>query len=149
MSPLNIDRYDFEFPDEAGYPDGTGTLSQDQIVLIDDVLEKRDEPAFDFGLVNNEDDGIYEAFVGDRSIGGISYTLKDNRVAIHATAVYPEFRHQGIATELIRRVLDDLRTHGRTLTIMCPIVVTFIENNPAYANLVDPAHPGVMRAARK
>ena len=149
MSTLNTDRYDFEFPDEAGYPDGTGTLSQDQIVLIDDVLEKRDEPAFDFGLVNNEDDGIYEAFVGDRSIGGISYTLKGTRVALHATAVYPEFRHQGIATELIRRVLDDLRTHGRTLTIMCPIVVTFIENNPAYANLVDPAHPGVMRAARK
>jgi predicted GNAT family acetyltransferase len=148
MSTLNTDRYDFEFPDEAGYPDGTGTLSQDQIVLIDDVLEKRDEPAFDFGLVNNEDDGIYEAFVGDRSIGGISYTLKDNRVALHATAVYPEFRHQGIATELIRRVLDDLRTHGRTLTIMCPIVVTFIENNPAYANLVDPGHPGVMRAAK-
>ena len=149
MSTLNTGRYDFEFPDEAGYPDGTGTLSQDQIVLIDDVLEKRGEPAFDFGLVNNEDDGIYEAFVGDRSIGGISYTLKDSRVALHATAVYPEFRHQGIATELIRRVLDDLRTHGRTLTIMCPIVVTFIENNPAYADLVDPAHPGVMRAARK
>ena len=149
MSQLGDDRCDFEFPDEASYPDGKGTLSQDQISLIDDVLEKRDGPAFGFGLVNNEADGIYEAFVGDRSIGGISYTLKDGRMALHATAVYPEFRHQGIATEMIRRVLDDVRTHGRTLTNMCPIVATFIEDNPAYANLVDPAHPGVIKAARK
>jgi predicted GNAT family acetyltransferase len=149
MSMPGADRYDFEFPDEAGYPDGEGTLSQDQVVLIDDVLEKREGPAFDFGVVNNEEDGIYEAFVGDRSIGGISYTRKENRMALHATAVYPEFRHMGIATELIRRVLDDVRSHGRTLTIMCPIVVTFIENNPAYADLVDAEHPGVMRATRK
>jgi predicted GNAT family acetyltransferase len=149
MSTLHPDRYDFEFPDEAGYPDGTGTLSQDQVVLIDDVLEKREEPAFEFGVVNNEEDGIYEAFVGDRSIGGISYTLTGARMALHATAVYPEFRHQGIATELIRRVLDDVRAHGRTLTIMCPIVVTFIEDHPKYTDLVDVLHPGVMKTARR
>jgi predicted GNAT family acetyltransferase len=148
MSMLDADRYNFEFPDEAGYPDGKGTLSQDQVVLIDDVLEKREGPAFDFGIVNNEEDEIYEAFVGDRSIGGISYTLKENRMALHATAVYPEFRHMGIATDLIRRVLDDVRAHGRTLTIMCPIIVTFIQNNPEYADLVDAAHPGVMKVRK-
>jgi predicted GNAT family acetyltransferase len=149
MSMLHPDRYEFEFPDEAGYPDGPGTLSQDQVVLIDDVLEKRDEPAFEFGVINNEEDGIYEAFVGDRSIGGISYTLQGNRMALHATAVYPEFRHQGIATELIRRVLDDVRVQSRTLTIMCPIVVTFIQDQPEYANLVDALHPGVMKSAHR
>jgi predicted GNAT family acetyltransferase len=149
MTTHDADRYDFEFPDEAGYPDGKGTLSQDQVVLIDDVLETTGGPAFDFALVNDEEDGIYEAFVGDRAIGGISYTLKGNRMALHATAVYPEFRHQGIATELIRRVLDDVRKQGRTLTIMCPIVVTFIQNNPAYADLVDSAHPGVIKVASR
>jgi predicted GNAT family acetyltransferase len=148
MNTNDPSRYNFEFPDEAGYPDGKGTLSQDQTVLVDDVLENRDEPAFEFGLVNNEEDGIYEAFVGDRSIGGVSYTLKGDRMALHATAVYPEFRHQGIATELIRRVLDDVRAHHWTLTIMCPIVVTFIQSHPTYTDLVDPSHPGVMKAAR-
>ena len=41
--------YAFEYPDEAGYPDGIGTLSQDQAVLIDEVI---DAPAFDFSVGN-------------------------------------------------------------------------------------------------
>ncbi len=148
MSMLGAGRYEFEYPDEAGYPDGVGTLTQDQKVLIDEVIDQ-EKPAFDFGVVNNEEDGIYEAFVGDRSIGGVSYTLTTNRIVLRSAAVYPEFRHQGVATELIRRVLDDLRNHGRTVTNMCPIVRTFIEKHPEYAELVDPKHPGVMRAAHK
>jgi hypothetical protein len=28
---------------------------------------------------------------------------------------------------------------------MCPIVRTFIENNPEYADLIDPEHPGVTK----
>jgi predicted GNAT family acetyltransferase len=149
MSTLNPGRYEFEYPDEAGYPDGTGTLSQDQVILIDDVMDGPAKPAFDFGVVDNEKDGIYEAFVGDRSLGGISYTLTANRIVLMAAAVYPEFRHQGIATELIRRVLDDIRDRGRTATILCPIVRTFIEKNPEYADLVDAKHPGVMKVARR
>lgn len=39
-------RYAFEYPDEAGYPDGKGTLSQDQIVLIDELLDDPHTPAF-------------------------------------------------------------------------------------------------------
>lgn len=45
-----------------------------------------------------------------------------------ATAVFPEFRKQGIATELIRRVLDEARSQGKTVITMCPIVRTFIEH---------------------
>jgi predicted GNAT family acetyltransferase len=59
--------------------------------------------------------------------------------------VVPEFRKQGIATELIRRVLDDVRVQRKTVTVMCPIVRTFIENNPEYADLIDPDHPGVAK----
>jgi uncharacterized protein len=66
-----------------------------------------------------------------------------------ATSVFPEFRKQGIATELIRRVLDDVRTQGKTVTIMCPIVRTFIEHNPGYADLIDPKHPGVTKGSHR
>jgi predicted GNAT family acetyltransferase len=62
-----------------------------------------------------------------------------------ATSVFPEFRGQGIARELIRRVLDDVRAQGKTVTIMCPIVRTFVENNPEYADLIDPDHAGVTK----
>jgi predicted GNAT family acetyltransferase len=143
--PTEPTRYAFEYPDEAGYPDGKGTLSQDQIALIDELLEDPHAPAFDFYVVNDEKTGIYEAIVGDTEIAGLPYNVADDRLLLLATSVFPEFRKQGIATELIRRVLDDVRAQGKTVTIMCPIVRTFIERNPEYADLIDPEHPGVTK----
>jgi predicted GNAT family acetyltransferase len=142
--PTDPSRYEFEKPDPAGYSDGKSTLSQDQAVLIGEVIDHSHAPAFDFKVVN--DDGIYEAIVGDRQIAGLPYNVAgDDRLVLLATSVCPEFRKQGIATELIRRVLDDVRVQRKTVTVMCPIVRTFIENNPEYADLIDPDHPGVAK----
>ncbi|MFF4880341.1 GNAT family N-acetyltransferase [Micromonospora sp. NPDC000668] len=142
--PTEPTRYAVEYPDEAGYPDEKGTLSQDQAVLIDEVIDDPHAPAFDFQVVNDEKLGIYDAIVGDREVAGLTYNVAgDDRLVLLATSVFPEFRKQGIATELIRRVLDDVRVQGKTVTIRCPIVRTFIEHNPEYADLIDPEHPGV------
>lgn len=147
--PTEPTRYAFEYPDEAGYPDGKGTLGQDQAVLIDEVIDDPHAAAFDFAVVNDEKTGIYEAIVGDREIAGLPYNVAgDDRLVLLATSVFPEFRKQGVATELIRRVLDDVRAQGKTVTVMCPIVRTFIEHNPEYADLIDPKHPGVTKGHR-
>lgn len=137
----------FEYPDEAGYPDGTGTLSQDQVVLIDEVDDPH-APAFAFTVVNDQEARVYEAIVGDREIGGLTYDVVKgaDRLVLRATSIFPEFRGQGIATELIRQVLDDVRAQGKSVTIMCPIVSSFVDRNSEYADLVDAAHPGVIRA---
>ena len=142
------DRYSFEFPDQAGYPDGTGTLTQDQVVLIDHVVDDPQTPAFDFYVVNLPDQadpmsGSYSAIVGAVEIGSVTYRLAGDRIVIVETFVYPEHRRQGIATELIRRVLDDVRSQGKTVTVLCPIARTFVDHHPDYADLLDPQHPGV------
>lgn len=135
---------EFEFPDEAGYPDGVGTLSQDQAVLIDEVNSDDHNPALSFFVVNDDKAGTYEAIAGDTVIAGLTYNVAgDDRLVLLATAVFPEFRKQGIATELIRRVLDDVRARGKTVTVLCPIVWAFIQRNPEYADLIDPKLPGV------
>ena len=148
--PIEPTRYAFEYPDEAGYPDGKGTLSQDQAVLIGEVIDDPHAPAFDFYVVNDEKTGIYKAVVGDTEIAGLPYDVaSDDRLVLLAASVFPEFRKQGIATELIRRVLDDVRTQGKTVTVMCPIVRTFIEHNPEYADLIDPKHPGAAKGTHR
>lgn len=112
--------------------DGKGALGQDQIVLV-----------------NDERAGIYEAILGEREIAGLTYDVAGgDRLVLLATSVSPDFRKQGIATQLIRRVLDDVRTRGKTVTIMCPIVRTFIDHNPEYAGLIDAKHPGVTTGHR-
>jgi predicted GNAT family acetyltransferase len=76
-------------------------------------------------------------------VAGLTYdVVGDDRLVLRATSVFPEFRKQGVATELIRRVLDDVRAQGKTVSAMCPIVRTFIMANPEYADLIDPEHPG-------
>jgi predicted GNAT family acetyltransferase len=135
-----------EDPDEAGHPDGKGTLNKDQALLIEEVLNGPHAPALDFTVVNDEQTGAYWAMVGDREIAGLPYELAgDDRVVLLATSVFPEFRKQGVATELTRRVLDDVRAHGKTVTVMCPVVHAFIEHNPEYADLIDPNYPGVAK----
>ena len=115
-----------------------------------DATEATEDPqasAVDFAVINNEEAGIYVAIVGEREIAGMPYSLVgDDRIVLLATSVFPEFREQGVATELIRRVLDDVRAQGKTVTIMCPIVRTFVEHHAEYADLVDPEHPGASKA---
>lgn len=148
--PAEPTRYAFEYRDEAGYPGGKGTLSQDQIVLTDELLDDPHAPAFDFQVVKDEKNGIYDAIVGDREVAGLTYNVAgDDRLVLLAISVFPEFRKQGIATELMRRVLDDVRAQGKTVTIMCPVVRTFIEHNPEYADLIDPKHPGVTKGSHR
>ncbi|MBT2566341.1 N-acetyltransferase [Arthrobacter sp. ISL-85] len=147
--PAEPTHYDFEYLDQAGYPDGNGILSQDQTVLIQEVIDDAHAPAFDFYMVNDEKTGTYEAIVGDTEIAGLTYNVAGaDRLVLLATSVFPDFRKQGIGTELIRRVLDDVRAQGKTVTIMCPIVRTFIDRNPEYSDLINPQHPGVTHRSR-
>ena len=126
-----------------------GRTAVDERTLMTDLAEPAPDghaAAFDFTVVNDEEAGIYEARVGDREIAGLPYqTAGGHRLVLLAISVFPEYRDHGVGTELIRRVLDDVRAQGKTATIMCPIVRTFIDNNPRYADLVDPEHPGVAR----
>ncbi len=102
------------------------------------------EPPLDLHLVNDAESGLYEAIAGDITVAGLTYNaVGDNRLVLLATSVFPEFRHRGIATELTRLVLDDVRAQGKTVTIMCPVVRAFIDRNPEYADLIDGRHPGV------
>lgn len=136
----------FEYPDEAGYPDGVGTLTQDQVVLIDEVGDDH-SPSITFFVTDNDAVSTYEAISGDTVIGGLTYTVAaENRLVLVAVAVFPEYRGQGVATELIRRALDDIRARGITVTILCPVVWAFLDRNPGYADLVDTDLPGFRKA---
>jgi predicted GNAT family acetyltransferase len=135
---------------DATGPSRDGTLTEEQTVLIDEVIDGPHTPAFNFDLVNDEKAGVYEAVVDGKAIGGLPYdVVPDGRLVLFATSVFPEFRRKGVATELIRRALDDVRAQGKTVTAMCPIVRTFIEHNPGYADVINAEHPGAAMGSRR
>lgn len=134
---------DFEYPDEAGYPDGKGSLSETGPDVVADVGdESSDSPAIDFYVVDAESESRYEAVSGDTLLGGITYAIQGNVVTLITTWVFPEFRQQGVATALIRKVLDRLRSQGRMADVRCPAIESVIERNPAYRDLLVPGWVG-------
>jgi predicted GNAT family acetyltransferase len=57
--------------------------------------------------------------------------------------VLPAYRKHGVATELVAKALDDIRSTGKTITVICPVVREVIDHYPQYRDLVDKVHPGV------
>jgi quinol monooxygenase YgiN/predicted GNAT family acetyltransferase len=90
----------------------------------------------------NTESQTYDALLGDEIVGTLLYEREGPRLVLTHTAVQNRYQHQGIATTLIAAALDDIRSKGKKVTILCPLVATFIAAHPDYADLVDPEHPG-------
>lgn len=123
-------------------PEATMALDQTQALSRATLRDRRADsgigPLLDFDLVNDETAGVYEATSGDVSVGGVPYNLiGEDRIVLLAVSVFPEFRGRGVATELIRRVLDDVRAQGKKVVNFCPVVEEFIEQNSEYYDVVE------------
>ncbi len=97
----------------------------------------------DLAIVDNADERRYEARIGEDLAGWVDYgRVRDRLVALH-TEVHPEFGGRGIASALVRRVLDDVRAAGGTVTPRCPFFAAHFQRHPEDADLM--AAPGQPR----
>jgi uncharacterized protein len=135
-----------EYPDEAGYPDGTGFLDEGTVALVDEVtadaLRAVDRPSadadYEIEVHRLDDEHLYAATIEGRRIASIRYDEVDGRVVLITTTVEPEFRGRGIATDLIADALDDIRERGQRVTVRCRVVAAFMAGNRQYSDLIDP-----------
>jgi predicted GNAT family acetyltransferase len=78
----------------------------------------------------------YEARVGDQVAGFSRYVLADGVFVFTHTEVDPAFEGQGVGGTLVRGALDDVRRRGALVVAQCPFVHAFIDEHPAYQDLV-------------
>src|SRR3954464_1635447 len=89
-------------------------------------------------LIDNTDQGRFELRRGRDLVGWLEYThLRPNRYSLQHTEVEASQQHQGVAGAMVRRVLEEIRGRGGTITAICPFVVDFLSRSVAYADLVD------------
>ena len=87
-------------------------------------------------IVDNADERRYEARLHGQLAGWVDYgRVRTRLVALH-TEVPPEFGGRGIASALIRRVLDDARAAGQTVTPRCPLFASHFQRHPEDADLL-------------
>lgn len=90
----------------------------------------------DVTVTKNADGSRYEAHIAGQRVGLISYTERDGSVIMPHTEVDPEFGGRGIAGQLTKFALDDVRAEGKSVVPSCPYIAGWIEKHPDYADLV-------------
>ena len=91
----------------------------------------------DVQVVDNPEKHRYEARDADGAVLGFSaYRPAGDTLVITHTEVDDAQEGKGVGSVLVRGVLDDIRSSGRTVDPVCPFVGGYIERHPEYGDLV-------------
>ncbi len=85
---------------------------------------------------NEPDERRYAIYVDGELAGSSEYRIRDDEIVFIHTEVDQTRQERGLATELVRAALDDVRAStSYRLVAQCPFVSAFVEKNPEYADL--------------
>ena len=79
----------------------------------------------------------YVAAVDGRDAGYAVYYLAQGRHLFVHTEVGDAFEGQGVASELVRGALDDVRDKGGSIVALCPYIQRWIGKHDEYSSLID------------
>ena len=81
-------------------------------------------------ITDNEAERRYEARLDGELAGWVDYGRIAGRIVALHTEVPPQFGGRGIASALVRRVLDDARAAGEKVTPRCPLFAAHFQRHP-------------------
>ena len=90
----------------------------------------------DLAITDNIEERRYEARLDGTLAGWVDYGRVQTRLVALHTEVLPEFGGRGIASALVRRVLDDARAAGQTVTPRCPLFASHFQRHPEDRDLL-------------
>lgn len=112
------------------------------IAAFDNMGLSEVESSWELDVFNDAEHGRWIATLGADAIAELPYRFVGGRIVLLSTWVNHAYRNHRVATELVSRVLDEIRESGKKITIICPVVGEFIARNPEYVDLIDKVHPG-------
>ena len=78
----------------------------------------------------------YELIVDGRIVSIADYQLDGTTVVVPHVETDPSMRGKGLADQLMRAMLDDLRTNNKTILPLCGFAAAFIGDHPEDADLL-------------
>jgi len=90
----------------------------------------------DIDVVDVPDEQRFEARTPDGEVAGFSAYLRDGeRTIITHTEVEDAYEGEGVGSQLVRGMLDQLRDRGQAVRPDCPFVKAWIDKHPTYGLL--------------
>jgi predicted GNAT family acetyltransferase len=88
-------------------------------------------------LVDDRDARRYRLLADGQDVGFVEYDpVGSESILVKHTEVLPEHSGKGYGSEIVRRVLDDVRGRGLTVIPICPYALNFVRRHPEYHELV-------------
>jgi uncharacterized protein len=87
-------------------------------------------------IVDNPEKHRYQAWDGQDVRGFIDYHVQPGLVTIMHTEVDRDAEGQGVGSRLAAHALDDVRSRGLSVLVVCPFVREYMRRHPEYADLV-------------
>jgi predicted GNAT family acetyltransferase len=84
----------------------------------------------------NAEASRYELVLDDEVVGVADYRVQGDAVVFPHTEITARLRGKGLAAELVRAALDDVRGTGSRVIPTCWYVAEFIDSNPEYQDLL-------------
>lgn len=86
-----------------------------------------------------EEPGRFTIAVEGRAVGLADFHDRDGRRVFPHTEVQPAFEGRGLATILVGEALKATREAGLRIVPSCSMVARYIDKNPQFADITDPA----------
>jgi len=88
-------------------------------------------------LVDDREARRYRLLAEGVEVGFVDYDpVGSESILIKHTEVSAQFEGKGYGSQLVRRVLDDIRGRGLTVIPICPYALGFIRRHPEYRDTV-------------
>ncbi|WP_165984918.1 GNAT family N-acetyltransferase [Streptomyces sp. YIM 98790] len=100
------------------------------------TAEPDTSPSAEPRITDNGEQSRFELHVGDALVGFAEYRLGKARMTVTHTEIDPDYRGQGLASRLIRHVLDSARERELPVIPQCPYTNRWIIQHPEYVGLV-------------
>ncbi|MCU1441955.1 MAG: family N-acetyltransferase [Cryobacterium sp.] len=105
---------------------------------VDDNPPPAGQSATGITVVHAPERSRYELHDGGRTIGFTVYRLSPtDQVVFTHTEVDDAYSGQGLASQLARFALDDVRASGRRIVPICPYIAAYLRKHHDYDDIVD------------
>jgi predicted GNAT family acetyltransferase len=94
------------------------------------------EPTTEIVVRDDPEQSRYEVYDGPTRAGFATYHSQPDLVTVLHTEIKTAFEGQGVGSELVRQMLDDIRSKGAHVLPVCPFVLAFLRRHPEYHDLV-------------
>jgi predicted GNAT family acetyltransferase len=95
-----------------------------------------DAYAVDIQITDNPSQNRYEARLGQDVIGFIDYHLRPRRITLLHTEVDPAAEGTGVGSQLVAGALENIRSRGLSVVVVCPFIRAYIRRHPEHADVV-------------